>query len=149
VTADEGQVLALQIANIIQISLATVYRTKRRFVEDGMEHALSEDPRPGGKRKLSTTEEAILVALACSSPPRGWGMWTLDLLADEMVLLTPHDQISRDTIDRRLDEYDLKPWQRKMWCNPEGRRGIRRPDGGCPRSLHHPAEAGRSGRLLR
>jgi Winged helix-turn helix len=50
-----------QIATTVQVSLATVYRAKRRFVEDGMEHALSEDPRPGGKRKLSTTEEAMLV----------------------------------------------------------------------------------------
>ena len=108
-----------QIASTVQVSLATVYRAKRRFVEDGMEHALSEDPRPGGKRKLSTTEEAMLVALACSSPPHGWGKWTLDLLADEMVRLTPHEQISRDTIGRRLDENDLKPWQRKMWCIPK------------------------------
>jgi transposase len=108
-----------QIANTVQVSTATVYRAKRRFVEDGMEHALSEDPRPGGKRKLSTNEEAMLVALACSSPPQGWGKWTLDLLADEMVRLTPHEQISRDTIGRRLDENDLKPWQRKMWCIPK------------------------------
>jgi Transposase IS116/IS110/IS902 family/Winged helix-turn helix len=83
-----------QIATTVQVSLATVYRAKRRFVEDGMEHALSEDPRPGGKRKLSTTEEAMLVALACSSPPQGWGKWTLDLLGDEMVRLTPHEQIA-------------------------------------------------------
>jgi transposase len=108
-----------EIASTVQVSTATVYRTKRRFVEDGIEHALSEDPRPGGKRKLSTTEEAMLVALACSSPPQGWGKWTLDLLADEMVRLTPHEQISRDTIGRRLDENDLKPWQRKMWCIPK------------------------------
>lgn len=62
-----------EIADTVQVSTATVYRAKRRFVEDGMEHALSEDARPGGKRKLSATDEAMLVALACSSPPRGWG----------------------------------------------------------------------------
>src|SRR5260221_7596103 len=37
-----------QIANTVQVSTTTVYRTKRRFVEDGMEHALSEDPRSRG-----------------------------------------------------------------------------------------------------
>jgi hypothetical protein len=36
-----------------------------------------------------------------------------------MVRLTPHEHISRDTIGRRLDENDLKPWQRKMWCIPK------------------------------
>jgi transposase len=117
--AADGRGTDERIAAAIQVSVATVYRVRRRFVEDGLEHALSEDPRPGGARKLSTTEEAMLVALACSSPPRGWGHWTLDLLADEMVRLTPHERISRDTIGRRLDENDLTPWQRKMWCIPK------------------------------
>jgi transposase len=108
-----------QIACTVQIGISTVYRTKRRFVEDGLESALAEEPRPGGKRMLSTNEEAMLVALACSSAPQGWSHWTLDLLADEMVRLTPHEQISRDTIGRRLNENDLKPWQRKMWCIPK------------------------------
>ena len=96
-----------------------MYRTRRRFVEDGLDRALAEDPRPGGKRKLSTTEEAMLVALACASPPAGCAKWTLELLAGEMVRLTPHEQISRATVGRRLDENDLKPWQRKMWCIPK------------------------------
>ena len=107
------------IATTVQVATTTVYRTKRRFVEEGIDHALEEDPRPGGKRKLSTTEEAMLVALACSSPPTGRAKWTLELLAGEMVRLTPHEHISRDTIGRRLDENDLKPWQRKMWCIPK------------------------------
>mgnify|MGYP001567378954 CR=1 FL=1 len=107
------------IASAVQVATATVYRTKRRFVEEGIESALAEDPRPGAKRKLSTTEEVMLVALACSSPPAGRAKWTLNLLADEMVRLTPHEYISRDTIGRRLDENDLKPWQRKMWCIPK------------------------------
>jgi transposase len=108
-----------QIARAVQAGTSTVYRTKRRLVEQGLEQALAEDARPGGKRKLSTNEEAMLVALACASPPAGRAKWTLDLLADEMVRLTPHEHISRDTIGRRLDENDLKPWQRKMWCIPK------------------------------
>lgn len=138
-----------EIADTVQVSTATVYRAKRRFVEDGMEHALSEDARPGGKRKLSATDEAMLVALACSSPPRGWAKWTLDLLADEMVRLTPHEHISRDTIGRRLDENDLKPWQRKMWCIPKVDAEFVAPDGGRPRSVYDRAGVGHGSRLLR
>jgi transposase len=108
-----------EIASTVQVAAATVYRTRRRFVEDGLDRALAEGPRPGGKRKLSTTEEAMLVALACASPPAGRAKWTLELLAGEMVRLTPHEQISRATVGRRLDENDLKPWQRKMWCIPK------------------------------
>lgn len=106
------------IAATVQVGTSTVYRTKRRFVEDSLERALAEEPRPGGKRTLAATEEALLVATACSTPPEGRATWTLALLADAMVALTSHAQISRQTIGRRLQENDLKPWQRKMWCVP-------------------------------
>src|SRR4029077_14693058 len=81
--------------------------------------ALSEEPRPGAGRKLSGKEEALLVATACSDPPKGRKRWTLELLADAMVKLTEHDGLSRETIRRRLAENDLKPWRRDMWCIPE------------------------------
>jgi transposase len=104
------------IARIVSASGSTVYRTKRRFVEGNLDLALSEEARPGAARKLSGKETALLVATACSNPPAGRKRWTLDLLAGEMVRLTDHDELSRETIRRRLAEDDLKPWQRKMWC---------------------------------
>ena len=60
---------------------STIYRTKRRFVEEGLQAALTEKPRSGGNRKLTAREEATLVALACSTPPLGRARWTLELLA--------------------------------------------------------------------
>jgi hypothetical protein len=84
-----------------------------------LEAALSEEPRPGADRKLSGKEEALLVATACSSPPIGRARWTLELLADEMVRLTEHDNISRETVRRRLEENELKPWRKDMWCIPQ------------------------------
>jgi hypothetical protein len=36
-----------------------------------------------------------------------------------MVRLTEHAGLSRETVRRRLDEDDLKPWRRKMWCIPK------------------------------
>ena len=45
--------------------------------------------------------------------------WTLNLLADEMVKLTDHDDLSRETVRRRLQENELKPWRRDMWCIPK------------------------------
>ena len=107
------------IAASVAVSASTVRRTKRRFVEGNLERALSEEPRPGAARKLSGQEEALLVATACSSPPAGRARWTLELLAGEMVRLTPHDSLSRDTVRRRLAENDLKPWREKMWCVPQ------------------------------
>ena len=58
----------------------------------------------------------MLVATACSDPPRGRKRWTLELLADAMVKLTEHESLSRETVRRRLAEDDLKLWRREMWC---------------------------------
>jgi hypothetical protein len=96
-----------------------VSRTKRRFVLGNLEAALSEEPRAGAARKLSGKEEALLVATACSKPPAGRARWTLELLAGEMVKLTEHAGLSRETVRRRLAENDLKPWRKDMWCIPE------------------------------
>lgn len=107
------------IATNVSVGTSTVYRTKRRFVEEGLDAALSEEPRPGAERKLSPKEEALLVAVACSDPPAGSSHWTLSLLADEMVRLTAHKSVSSETVRRRLAENQLKPWQKKMWCIPK------------------------------
>jgi transposase len=107
------------IAATLKVSGSTIYRTKRRLVEANLEGALSEEPRPGVARKLSSKEEALLVATACSTPPPGRARWTLELLADEMVRLTDHDVLSPETVRRRLAENQLKPWRKDMWCIPK------------------------------
>src|ERR1700756_5001834 len=89
-----------EIARSVGVGGSTVYRTKRRFVLGNLEAALSEEP-------------------ACSPPPAGRARWTLELLAGEMVKLTEHAGLSRETVRRRLAENDLKPWRRDMWCIPE------------------------------
>jgi transposase len=106
------------IARHVGSSTSTVYRTRQRFVEEGLEGALSEAPRAGPPRKLGASDEALLVAVACSDPPAGRARWTLALLAGEIVRLTAHTTLSGDTVGRRLAEMKLKPWQEKMWCIP-------------------------------
>jgi len=107
------------IARSVAVGGSTVYRTKRRFVEGNLAAALSEEPRPGAERKLSGRQEALLVATACSSPPAGRSRWTLELLAGAMVKLTEHEDLSRETVRRRLVENHLKPWRQDMWCIPQ------------------------------
>ncbi len=106
------------IAASVAVGGSTVYRTERRFVEGNLERALTEEPRPGAERKLSGKEEALLVATACSRPPEGRARWTVELLAGEMVRLTEHERLSRETVRRRLAENEIKPWRQKMWCVP-------------------------------
>jgi len=107
------------IAQSLCVGGSTVYRTRRRFVEGNLDKALTEEPRPGAKRKLSGHEEALLVATACSRPPQGRARWTIELLAGEMVRLTDHASLSGETVRRRLAENKLKPWREKMWCVPK------------------------------
>jgi transposase len=107
------------IVRSVGVGGSTVYRTKQRFVLDNLEAALREEPRPGASRKLSGKEEALLVATACSKPPQGRARWTLELLAGELVRLTEHDSVSRETVRRRLVENHLKPWRKDMWCIPQ------------------------------
>jgi transposase len=107
------------IASTLAVGGSTVYRTKRRFVLGNLEAALSEEPRPGAERKLTGKEEALLVATACSNPPEGRARWTLELLAGAMVKLTEHEDLSRETVRRRLAENELKPWRKDMWCIPQ------------------------------
>ena len=116
--ADAGS-SEVEIERTIGVGGSTVYRTKRRFVEVGLEAALSEEPRPGAERKLTGKEEALLIATACSKPPLGRARWTLELLAGEMVKLIEHEELSRETVRRRLAENDLKPWRKDMSCIPK------------------------------
>src|SRR5919107_1290918 len=106
------------IAISLDVGVSTVSRVKRRFVEGGLEQALHEQPRPGAARKLSGKEEALLVAIACASPPEGRARWTFELPAGEMVRMTSHASLARETVRRRLAENALKPWRQKMWCIP-------------------------------
>jgi hypothetical protein len=116
--ADGRQYTDREIAEALSAG-TTVFRIKRDFVEYGLELALTEDDRPGAMRKLDGNEEALLVAIACSKPPKGRSRWTLQLLRDQIITLTDHEDLSIETIRRRLEEKELKPWQKKMWCIPK------------------------------
>jgi hypothetical protein len=76
-------------------------------VEGGLEHALNESPRPGGRRKLDGHQEAYLVALACSDPPEGKKRWSMQLLADRLVELEIVEEISDETVRRTLKKGTL------------------------------------------
>lgn len=99
--ADSGQ-LDAAIAQTVSVHVNTVERIRKRFVEGGVNHAVTENPRPGGKSKLDGKGEAVLVALACSEPPAGEAQWTMQLLADRLVELGVVKQISDETVRRHL-----------------------------------------------
>lgn len=91
------------ISEALDISRSTIERVRQRFVEQGLEAALSRQrPVRSKARLLDGEQEAYLVALACSEPPAGRGRWTLRLLADQMVCLGYVERISHESVRQTL-----------------------------------------------
>lgn len=99
--ADEG-LSDPQIMAALHVSRPCVERIRKRFVVDGMERALNEDPRPGQRLKLDGRAEATLIGTACSKAPEGHEYWTLRLLAGKLVQLGVVDSVSYETVRRTL-----------------------------------------------
>jgi hypothetical protein len=76
-----------EIASTFEVSTKTVARLRERLCSTGFENCLERAKGAGRKRKLDGTQEAHLIAIACSTPPEGRARWTLRLLADQMVEL--------------------------------------------------------------
>jgi transposase len=91
-----------EIRAVLQTSVSTICRIRTRFVEEGLDAALTERERSGAPRKLEGKQEAYLLALASSSPPAGRDRWTLQLLADRLVELSVVPAISDETVRLRL-----------------------------------------------
>lgn len=96
-----------EIVAALDVSRPCVERIRKRFVEGGLPRALNEDPRPGQKRKRDGRQEARLIAEACSTAPCGHARWTLQLLAERVVVLGLADRISRETVRRLLKKTSL------------------------------------------
>jgi transposase len=88
----------------LHTSVPTVQRTRERFVEGGLDGALNERSRPGGRirKKLDEKGVAMLETLARSEPPAGRKHWTMQLLADRLVELKVVDRISDETVRTEL-----------------------------------------------
>ena len=112
--ADEG----LSDREAVSVSALTVARARRRFVDEGLEAAINDRPRPGRERKLSGRQEAHLVAIACSSPPEGHVSWTLHLLADKVVELEFAGSISLETVRQILKKTNSSRGRRKSGASP-------------------------------
>ena len=91
-----------QIAATFHVGTATIERTRRRFVEEGLDQTLYERTRSGRPPTMDSAQEAQLVALACSAPPDERVHWTMQLLADRLVELQIVPQISDETVRRTL-----------------------------------------------
>jgi transposase len=115
--ADDGDTDRV-IAEKARVHQTTVEYLRKRFVEEGLEAALSERPRPGKTPLMDGKQEAYLVALACSTPPDGRVKWTMQLLADRMVELKVVEGISDETVRRTLKKGISSPGSARNGASP-------------------------------
>lgn len=116
--ADEAQPDTM-IAAALHTSVSTVERTRQRCVEGGVDHALSEQPRPKRGSKLDATGRAWLVATACSTPPDGRPHWTMQLLADRLVEWKAVESISDETVRTELKKTNLSRGKKSNGASPK------------------------------
>lgn len=99
-----------EIRKILKVSDRTIDRTKKRFMEEGLEAVLERRPTTREyDRKIDGDLEAHLVALCCSEPPEGRSKWSLRLLAEKMVELDYVDSISHVSVRDILKKTNLSP----------------------------------------
>jgi hypothetical protein len=94
----------LKIAEAFNCRVQTIENLRKRLVTEGFELALEGKRReePPTPPKLDGAGEAKLIALRLGKPPAGYGRWTLQLLADELVALEVVDSISYETVRATL-----------------------------------------------
>jgi transposase len=99
------------IVSALGIGVRTVERVRKRLVTQGFHAALDHKPQPPrpDKIKIKGDLEQKLIQLACSDPPEGRCHWTLQLLADEMVVLGLIDTISTETVRKALKKTTSSP----------------------------------------
>ena len=91
-----------EIIGVLGVSARTVASTRQRYVEEGIERALNDKPRPGRPPKLTGRDEAKLALIACSEPPEGRVRWSVRLLTDKLIELDIVDSISREAVRRYI-----------------------------------------------
>jgi transposase len=93
-----------KIAEAFDCSRQTVENIRECLVTEGFKTALNGKKRetPPRKKLLDGEQEAKLIALRLSSPPDGFGNWSLRLLAEQLVVLEIVDSISYETVRRTL-----------------------------------------------
>jgi transposase len=94
-----------EIVNALDVSRPTVGRIRKRYVSEGLDTALNrKKPRRQYERKMNGADEAHLIALTCSKPPKGYTRWSLRLLSERLVRLeqVEVESVSHETVRQVL-----------------------------------------------
>ncbi len=87
-----------EIVDFLEVERTTIWRTRTRYLQEGLEKSLQEKERSGQPRKYGGKQEAEIIALACSDPPQGRSRWSLELLTEKLSQQKGLGSINRETI---------------------------------------------------
>jgi len=110
---------AARIVETFGISAATITNVRSRYRAGGIAEVLQDKVQAKRRRALGGTEEAVLVALACSLVPDGHDHWTLRMLRDKLIELEVVEGISAATIQNRLKKMSLSPGNANRGVSPK------------------------------
>jgi transposase len=96
-----------QIAHEVGCNISTVRNIKLRFAKGERLKVLEDKARTGRPRTVDGEFEAHIIAIACSSPPEGRVRWTLELIANKVVVLTGVENCSKASVSRTLKKMSL------------------------------------------
>lgn len=88
----------IDIEDFLEVERTTIWRTRKRFLKEGLASTLKEKARSGQPKKYGQDQEAEIIALACSDAPEGRARWTLELLAETLAKKKGLGTINRETI---------------------------------------------------
>jgi len=87
-----------EISDFYNVSRITIWRVKNKYIESGVEEAIKDEPRPGQPIKYTETDNAEIIAMACSKAPDGRARWTIRLLEKTLKDQKGMGSINRETI---------------------------------------------------
>lgn len=93
-----------RIADAFNCRIQTIENLRKRCLTESFELALNGKKRltPPTPPLLDGKGEAKLISMRLGKPPAGYGKWSLQLLADELVALEVVDSISHETVRKTL-----------------------------------------------
>lgn len=111
-----------EVAEAIGTYPREVRRVGWRYLECGVQSALTDDPRPKPPKLLDTRQQAAIVAMVCGPPPAGYARWTVRVTTEETKRHGIVADVGRETVRQVLAHHELKPWRKKNVVRPEAGR---------------------------
>jgi hypothetical protein len=91
-----------QIMAVLGIGRTAIWRARAAYLQGGVELAVFDVERSGRPCQYDTNAQARVIALACSTPPKGRQRWTMVELERAARQEPGMQSVSRETVRRML-----------------------------------------------